>query len=155
MNRTITLPAEDAREFLKTAGAPELIQHVDKSWAAATISAAYDEDGSPVVTVAPPTGVMVAWMLPRYVAEMIAVPGGEPLQDLHLTLAFLGQASAMSPDESRKLVGIVGEVCNRHLQLVGTLNGFGRFTAKPDAEVEPLWVGVNLPGLLTLQADLV
>lgn len=155
MNRTITLPAEDAREFLKTAGAPDaLITQVDKSWAAAAISAAYEGD-EVALTVAPPTGVMVAWMLPRYIAEMIAVPGGEPLQDLHLTLAFLGQASAMSADESRKLVGIVGEVCNRHLQISGTLHGFGRFPAKPDAEVEPLWVGVNLPGLLALQADLV
>lgn len=152
MNRTITLPAEDAREFLKAAGAPDLIKAVDESWAAASIS--YDAEAVQLA-VSPPTGVMVAWMLPRHVAEMIAVPGGEPLQDLHLTLAYLGQASAMSPDESRKLVGIVGEVCNRHLQLVGTLNGFGRFTGKPDADTEPLWVGVNLPGLLTLQADLV
>lgn len=155
MNRTITLPAADAREFLKTAGAPDtLIEQVDKSWAAATISAAYEDD-EVALTVSPPTGVMVAWMLPDHIARMIAVPGGEPLQDLHLTLAFLGKASAMSPDESRKLVGIVGEVCNRHLQISGILNGFGRFTAKADADVEPLWVGVNLPGLLTLQADLV
>ncbi len=155
MNRTITLPAADAREFLKTAGADDLIKYVDESWATAAISAAYDEAGAVELSVAPPTGVMVAWILPRYVAEMIAVPGGEPLQDLHLTLAFLGEASAMSPDESRKLVGVVGEVCNRHLQITGTLNGFGRFTGKPGSDVEPLWVGVNLPGLLTLQADLV
>lgn len=154
MNRTITLPAADAAEFLTTAGAPELAKAMDQSWAAASISAAYDSDGGVELSVAPPTGVMVAWMLPRYIAEMIAVPGGEPLQDLHLTLAYLGQASAMSADESRKLVGIVGEVCNRHLQITGTLHGFGRFPAEPDAEVEPLWVGVNLPGLLALQADL-
>lgn len=155
MNRTITLPAEDAREFLKTAGAPEdLIKQVDFSWATAAVTASYEGEDV-VLTVAPPTGVMVAWMLPRYTAEMIAVPGGEPLQDLHLTLAYLGDASAMSADDSRKLVGIVGEVCNRHLQIHGSLNGFGRFTGKPDSDVEPLWVGVNLPGLLTLQADLV
>lgn len=154
MNRTITLPADDAREFLKTAGAPdELISKVDAGWAAAQITAAYRDDEVSLV-VAPPTGVMVAWMLPRYIAEKIAVPGGEPLQDLHLTLAYLGNASAMNADQSRQLVGIVGEVCNRHLQIEGALSGFGRFTAKPDADVEPLWVGVDLPGLLTLQADL-
>lgn len=151
MNRTITLPADDARAFLKTAGAPDLIKYVDAGWDAAAVS--YDSEAAQLA-VAPPTGVMVAWMLPRHLAEMIAVPGGEPLQDLHLTLAYLGQASAMSADESRKLVGIVGEVCNRHLTIDGTLNGFGRFTGKPDSDVEPLWVGVNLPGLLALQADL-
>jgi hypothetical protein len=155
VNRTITLPAADAREFLTTAGAEDLIKSLDASWDTVAISAAYDEEGAVELSVAPPTGVMVAWMLPDYTARMIAVPGGEPLQDLHLTLAYLGQASAMSADESRKLVGIVGEVCNRHLQISGVLNGFGRFTAKPDADVEPLWVGVNLPGLLALQADLV
>lgn len=158
MNRTITLPADDARTFLKELDAPDsLIAEVEKSWHAADIAVAtHEHDGEEHVhlTVAPPTGVMVGWFLPRYTAEMIAVPGGEPMQDLHLTLAYLGKADAMSADDSRKLVGIVGEVCNRHLQLTGTLNGFGRFTAKVDSTVEPLWVGVNLPGLLQLQADL-
>lgn len=151
MKRTITMPAEDARAFLTEAGAPDLAKAIAPDWAAASVH--YDSE-TVQLAVAPPTGVMVAWMLPRHVAEMIAVPGGEPLQDLHLTLAYLGDASAMSADDSRKLVGIVGEVCNRHLQIIGALNGFGRFTGKPDSDVEPLWVGVNLPGLLTLQADL-
>lgn len=157
MKRTITLPTEQAKDFLKAADAADLIDAIDAMWQMVQIAAepSETEQGAYDIQVSAPTGVMVAWMLPEWVARMLAVPGGEPMESLHLTLAYLGDASALSADDSRKLVGIVGEVCNRHIALSGTVNGFGRFTAKEGADVEPLWVGVNLPGLQELRADLV
>lgn len=158
MNRSITLPAQHAREFAKASAIPELIQAVEEAlgqaWSALTILAEVNGDGDYDFIVRQPSGVMVAWMLPEWVARRIAIPGGEHWGDLHLTLAYLGQASAMSVDDQRKLIGVVAEVASRHSVLYGQLSGLGRFTAT-DGDVEPLWVGVNIPGLQGFRAELV
>lgn len=156
MNRKITLPAADALAFVKThfpghgPGAAEL---ADAGHALLQVAAALQEDGTYDVTVSAPSGVMVGWFLPDWLYGQIALPGGEAGSSLHLTLAYLGEASALSLDDQRKLIGVVSEVANRHEALRGHLNGMGTFAPK-DGQY-PLWVGVDVPGLAKLQADLV
>jgi hypothetical protein len=157
-SRKITLPAEEARDFVAKSfsdGYPS--DHIDAlieaGHAFLEVAAELGDDGSYDVSVAAPTGVMVGWFLDEWTASKIALPGGEPASDLHLTLAYLGEASAMTLDDQRKLIGIVSEVANRNPVLTGTLNSFGRFTSAGDTE--PLWVGVDLPGLAKVQKDLV
>ncbi|ALY10186.1 RNA ligase [Arthrobacter phage Salgado] len=154
--RKITLPKDEAIAFAKSIREDYTWDEVEAVGAAVLeVTAALLDDGTYDVTVAPPTGVMVGWFLDDWTASKIALPGGEPMQDLHVTLAYLGDASAMTLDDQRKLIGVVSEVTNRHGSITGALNGIGRFSAPEGADVEPLWVGVNLPGLQALRADLV
>lgn len=156
MNKRATLPIEAAKRFAKAAGLEELQDAVlraeEAAWDVVTIMAEETATGYDI-RVDKPTGVMVAWFLPSYEAAQLGIPGGEPAEDLHVTLAYLGDATAMSVDEQRKLIGVVGEVCQRHPMLDGALSGVGRFSN--GEETDPFWVGVDIPGLQALRADLV
>lgn len=158
MNRKITLTTGAAGELAKAVNIPGLAEAVATavaaSWDALTLLAEANDDGGYDVSVRPPNGVMVAWFLPDWIAQSVAVPGGEDASDLHVTLAYYGDADAMSLEDSRKLIGIVGEVCVRHTQLRGgVLGGTGRFVNGED--MDPFWVGVDIPGLRALRDDIV
>ncbi|MEU6632832.1 HK97 family phage prohead protease [Streptomyces parvus] len=93
-------------------------------------------------------GVMVALTLPADVAASIAHPEGTAPADLHITLAYLGDAETLGghPDDLRDIVssavGGLGPVN-------GTIGGIGQF---PDAgDGVPTWVPVDVPGLAELR----
>lgn len=155
MERTYTL--EDAKEVAEQAGLPNLAVRVqkamDEGWDVITLEAIANPDGTFDIGARAPSGVMVAWMLPDYLASRVAVDGGEYAGDLHVTLAYLGDAEALSLDAQRKLVGVVGEVAARHTWLEGWIGGTGRFINGEDKD--PFWVGVDIPGLAALRQDLV
>lgn len=157
MNRKVTLPIEAAQSFAKGSGQPELeaavAKALDAGWDAVTIRAEEGDEGGYDLIVTEPTGAMVAWFLPDWTANQIAIPGGEPAGDLHITLAYLGEAAELSVDQQRTLIGVVSEVALQHRALPGWLNGIGRFSNQQD--VDPFWVGVDIPGLASLRADLV
>jgi len=152
-----TLPIEKARELAAASGLVSLQARVEKAyddgWQVITLEAIPDGDGGWDIGAAAPTGVMVAWYLSEWTADQVAVPGGEARAELHVTLAYLGDAADMSVEDQRRLTGIVGEVCMTHYRLEGILEGTGRFVNGEDHD--PYWVGVNIPGLDHLRADLV
>lgn len=84
-----------------------------------------------VLTASAPksTGAMVAFYPDRAVAESLAAPGGEPVEDIHLTLAYLGDTTEESIDYqavqravakwSKLVRGMRGEVSGKGLFLGG------------------------------------
>lgn len=155
MKRTVSI--EEAKTMAARAGLAAVATRVEKAenegWDVITLEARLMPDGSWDIGAAAPTGVMVAWMLPSWTAERVAIPGGEPASDLHVTLAYLGDTAAtMSAEDQRKLIGIVAEVCARHTRHEGTLEGTGRFVNGEDTDA--YWVGVNIPELAEIREDL-
>lgn len=155
ISKTVTI--EKARKLATDAGLVSLGARVDKAeqdgWAVLTLQAVPDGDGGWDLGVTEETGCMVAIMLPDYIAEQVAIPGGEDADELHITLAYLGDAADLTLDQQRKLVGVVGEVCLDQLSLEGQLTGTGRFTN--GGETDPFWVGVDFAGLTEFRARLV
>jgi hypothetical protein len=155
MKRTVSI--EEAKAMAAQSGLAAVASRVEKAendgWDVITFEARLMPDGSWDIGAAAPTGVMIAWMLPSYVAEKVAIPGGEPAGDLHVTLAYLGDDAAnLSADDQRKLIGITAEVCARHTAAEGHLQGTGRFVN--GEETDAYWVGVNIPGLAAIREDL-
>jgi 2'-5' RNA ligase len=152
-----TLPIEKARELAEASGLQSLVARVDKAeedgWQVITLEAVPDGDGGWDIGASAPTGVMVAWFLDAWNADKVKVTGGEAAAELHITLAYLGDAADMGVEQQRRLVGIVGEVAMKHEKITGTLQGTGRFSNGEDTD--PFWVGVDIPGLAALRADLV
>ena len=89
-----------------------------------------------------PTGAMVA-LVPDD-PESIAVPGGESPGSLHITLAFLGKAEAISQKERAMIRGQVRQVANNARSVEGQLVAPSLFG---DGAIVALVQGQDLPGL--------
>ncbi|MGI5337666.1 2'-5' RNA ligase family protein [Streptomyces sp. CA-181903] len=93
-------------------------------------------------------GAMVALYLPAGVAGKIAHHNGTAPRDLHVTLAYLGDADQL-PGHPDDLAGILATALRGAAPLTGTVGGIGRF---PDTgEGEPVFVPVDVPGLTELR----
>ncbi|MER8103285.1 2'-5' RNA ligase family protein [Kitasatospora sp. NPDC094016] len=97
-------------------------------------------------------GVMIALYPPQEVAAALAHPQGTVSGDLHVTLAYLGQADALGghPDD---LPDLIRAATAGAPQLEGQLGGIGRFP--PGEDGVPVWVPVDVPGLTELQQRIV
>lgn len=100
-------------------------------------------------------GAMIAWFPDRELATRLAVDGGEPPNELHVTIAYL------TDDAKRDLTGAglmeaavraVEAVCASAGPLSGTVGGVGRFNAPGRAPIVAL---MDVPGLSEFRADLV
>lgn len=96
------------------------------------------------------SGLMVALFLDG-AAERLALPGGEDPRDLHITLAYLGKNA--SDAAVRRLNRAVARVAGRHEQLLGSVQGTGRFT--PEEGPDAFYASPDVPGLSSLRAALV
>lgn len=101
------------------------------------------------------TGVMVAFFLNEKVARKLALPDGEPAEDLHVTLAFSGDKSNLkvNPGKLKKtLAGFASEA----KPLTGKTGGIGRFSPSDSSDgLSPVIALVNVPGIQRWRADLV
>ena len=96
-------------------------------------------------------GVMVALYPPRDVAEKLAHPDGTPAAELHVTLAYLGDADQL-PGHPDDLADLVRQTVEEAGPLEGTVGGIGRF---PDhGNGAPTWVPVDVPGLSALREQI-
>jgi 2'-5' RNA ligase len=82
-------------------------------------------------------GIMIALMVPDPVAQQIAVEGGLPPEELHITLAYLGKRSELSePDEFvRKVLETLMDTVPEQEMVKGKVNGTGRFNIEGDKDV--------------------
>ena len=96
------------------------------------------------------TGAMVALYPTPRVARSLAVEGGEPVRDIHLTLAFLGDAADQR--DPAALADIVRGWAASTPILTGVVSGTGKFTAGPDPVT---YVSPDLPGLPAARQRLV
>lgn len=84
--------------------------HGTRADAVSAMAALYANEPSPDALTAsgePPTGAMIAWLPSMADAERLAVPGGEPAGELHLTAVYLGDAAGFSPEAMAELIKAV------------------------------------------------
>jgi 2'-5' RNA ligase len=93
-------------------------------------------------------GVMVAIAPPTTIGEAIALPGGEAVDELHVTLAYLGNAADVDYDALRSAVEDMAAAVR---PLTATVQGLGVF--QNDENV--LWAAVDAPGLEEWRSTLV
>ena len=88
--------------------------------------------------------------VPPAAAARLAVPGGLPAGDLHVTLAYLGRD--LPADRLPALRTAVRAAAARSEALAGTLAGSGTFPPGPaSAGKSVLWSAVDVPGLAELR----
>jgi HK97 family phage portal protein len=101
------------------------------------------------------TGVMIALFIDPKVSKQLAIPDGEPAEDLHITLAFLGDKNEIDlniPTLKKLLAGYASEAA----PLEGTTSGVGRFSPSDQSDgLSPVWAAVNISGLQDWRANLV
>jgi 2'-5' RNA ligase len=80
----------------------------------------------------------------RLKSQLSAVPlGWVPIQNMHLTLKFLGN---VKNDQLENIKGLLGSLIEKYSSFQISLNGLGTFPNAKRARV--LWVGVEAPGTL-------
>nr|WP_275416294.1 2'-5' RNA ligase family protein [Streptomyces sp. SID13666] len=93
-------------------------------------------------------GVMVALYPARDIAARIAHPDGTPPAELHITLAYLGDADQL-PGHPDDLPDLVRAAITNSEPLQGSIGGIGRF---PDTgSGVPTWIPIDVPGLTALR----
>ena len=107
------------------------------------------------------TGIMVAFMLKPETAKQLALPDGEPTEELHCTLAYLGdiydpvETGKLSPAETQDVLRLIlANFAKEQSILSGTTGGIGRFI-NPGDEVNPVLALVNVPGVQAFRRRLV
>lgn len=97
------------------------------------------------------TSAMVALYPELAVAEALACADGEAPEELHLTLAFLGEAENVDAEALKRAVS--GLAASRPLAN-GMISGIGRFSAS-EGEPDPYYASVDVPSLSWFREALV
>jgi len=96
-------------------------------------------------------GAMVALYPPIEIARKLAVAGGLPADDMHLTLAFLGDADAIDAAGRQRAELALRALALESPMLDATVNGLGRFMAHAENDnkecVIALIDSLDLPAL--------
>lgn len=80
------------------------------------------------------SGVMVALHLDPADAAILAMEGGEPADNLHCTLAYLGKVQNLPADVGARVMDAVQEICGIYGPVLGTICGTGLFDPSPGSE---------------------
>jgi len=99
------------------------------------------------------TGVMAGFFLKPSEARALVLPTGELIDDLHMTLAFLGDKAQLG--DTDKLKQAVSSYAKNAPALQARISGIGRFTSVPDGEPTPVYASVDAPGLSEWRQGLV
>ncbi|MFJ8446842.1 phage portal protein [[Kitasatospora] papulosa] len=100
----------------------------------------------------PEGAAMVALFPSADVAKKLAVDGGLPAEELHITLAYLGEN--LSTEQQAAAALVVAGVAAQHEMRAGSVGGLGHFPTGPD-EAAPYFATVDVPGLAELRHRLV
>lgn len=100
-----------------------------------------------------PSGVIACLVPDQEVIDHLALNGGEPPGELHLTLAFFGKTDDLDPLKIEKLLqGVSAFASNSSLSKISaSVNGLGRFSL-PDKDA--LIATVDAPTLLDVRTSL-
>ncbi len=104
------------------------------------------------------TGVCIAMFVPRDIANQLALSedGAEPVDDLHVTLCYLGKKEKLPAKTIPLCSKIVRELAAETPVLSGTIGGYGRFSASDSSDgKDVLYASVNVLGLSSLYEKLV
>lgn len=122
-----------------------MAQHGDESRAFAGANAAIGNKE------ANHTGVMIALYPQLSVAKKIAVDGGEPIDDLHVTLLFFGEAADKTEGDLQKLDLACDKVASAFAPLKATLGGLGRFYTTDEDGNQAFYTSVDAASLPDLR----
>lgn len=94
------------------------------------------------------TGVMVAFLLSPAPAEFLAldVPGVEQPEDLHVTLAYLGDVTTLEGAQGA-VFNAVSAIAREFGPISGQVNGYGVFNGDPGSGSRPLYANFDAPAL--------
>lgn len=95
--------------------------------------------------IAVPDGVMIAFYPPAALARQLAIDGGEPPNELHVTLALPGKLSELTDVQRERLPDIVRGFALINRPLEGSFSGVTTFPAHDG--VKPIVLLVDVPGL--------
>lgn len=138
---------------------------VKKEWLALAIKAAgsfsayknYARKDFVSLDVAEPvhTGVMLAFYLPPEIAQALAIPGGEKPEDLHLTLAFLGDSTELEPATQGAIQDAIEQFCAQATPIGGEISGVGLFIGGDgDGDSDPFYASFDAPALVQFRSVL-
>lgn len=85
------------------------------------------------------TGAMVALVPSEADLDRLALPGGEPREELHLTMAYLGDAADVAPEVRDALLEALTQYVGEEIDGPVTANAFGVAYWNPDGP-DPAWV---------------
>jgi 2'-5' RNA ligase len=96
---------------------------------------------------------MVAFVPPRAIAEDLAMEGGQLVDDLHITLAYLGNRADYTPEQLSLLPQLVSAWAMRQKPVTIRIGGVGTFNnAYKDQHV--LWAHPDIPGGVHMHVSL-
>jgi len=100
------------------------------------------------------TGVMIAFMLPPEAADLLAWkrPDAEKPEDLHITLAYLGDTTKLEYSE-KAMLDCLSRFVSQVAPVSGNVNGYGRFAGEHG--VSPVYANFDAPGLPDFRQKLV
>ncbi|MEV7674984.1 2'-5' RNA ligase family protein [Streptomyces sp. NPDC088752] len=119
-------------------------------------AALIDHKNSLAATAAPvdnSDGVMVAFVPPREIAEQLVREGGQPVDDLHVTLAYLGKASDYKPEHLAVLPQLISSWAVRQKPVDLRIGGAGKFNNSHKGQ-HVLYASVDIPGGAQMHSDL-
>lgn len=99
-----------------------------------------------VVSTKEYTGVIIALKPSIEVAEQLALPDGELPKELHVTLAYLGEASELE-EQKETLQGVIEQLAKTAKPLTATISGITRFTSTHLQDKDALVLNIDIPEL--------
>jgi 2'-5' RNA ligase len=102
------------------------------------------------------TSVMIGFPVPPDVAAQLAIEGGVPAEEMHITLCYCPDAAASSDELLARAVLMVRDLATWHRPLVGRIGGVGRFNASNTSDGQDvIYAVVDVPGLDRLREHLI
>lgn len=98
------------------------------------------------------TGAMVALYPTAEQAQQLALDGGEDPESLHVTLAYLGKAADLTPQQKAAAASVCSAMASLHAPLEGTYAGVARFSASESSDgLDPVVALPDVQGLVALR----
>jgi 2'-5' RNA ligase len=102
------------------------------------------------------TGVMIALFVPASVGSKLVVDQGESLEDLHITLAYLGKLDELPVDVIERANLVVERLASSFGPLDGKVSGLGRFHLEgDDADFDAFYASPDIVKLAEFRVALV
>jgi 2'-5' RNA ligase len=101
------------------------------------------------------TGVMIAFFLPKEAAQKLSqtVTDGEPPEDMHITLAYLGDTDSIPNIDS--LNSVIENFAKEKKPISGNVGGIGIFNANKNTDGEDvIYASFDSPEIVSFREDL-
>ena len=100
-------------------------------------------------------GAMICMVPPREVAELLVLEGGEPLEEHHVTVLYLGEADDLGDAVRDRLEDAVMRFAAARPPVVGHVGGLGVFTPSPGSGGQHVLLALwDIPGGVALRYEL-